>query len=99
MRGAVGRGQHHLQQERHPRRSGIPQRDQRRADLRGLEWYWRSGVRLGTAAISARGFQPADMEVVAQCIDELVSRGRAAVEPVRARVAALTRRYPLYKDC
>ena len=58
-----------------------------------------SGVRLGTAAISARGFQPADMEDVAQCIDELVSRGRAAVEPVRARVAALTRRYPLYKDC
>lgn len=58
-----------------------------------------SGIRLGTAAISARGFQSADMAVIAQCIDELVSQGREAVEPVRARVAELTARYPLYRGC
>ena len=58
-----------------------------------------SGVRLGTAAISARGFQPADMEVIAQCIDELVSKGPEAAEAVKARVAELTERYPLYKGC
>ena len=58
-----------------------------------------SGVRLGTAAISARGFQPADMEVIAQCIDELVSKGPEAAEAVKTRVAELTERYPLYKGC
>ncbi len=58
-----------------------------------------SGVRLGTAAISARGFRPEDMEVIARCIDALVSRGAAEIEPVREQVAALTARYPLYKDC
>ena len=58
-----------------------------------------SGVRLGTAAISARGFQPADMEVIAQCIDMLVSKGPEAAEEVKTRVAELTERYPLYKGC
>jgi len=56
-----------------------------------------SGVRLGTAAISARGFQPADMSVIAECIDMLVTRGYDAVEEVKAKVAELTARYPLYK--
>ena len=58
-----------------------------------------SGVRLGTAAISARGFQPADMVTIADCIDDLVSNGSAAVERVKPQVAALTEKYPLYKDC
>ena len=58
-----------------------------------------SGVRLGTAAISARGFQPDDMAVIADCIDRLVSQGQGAVEYVQARVAELTERYPLYKNC
>lgn len=58
-----------------------------------------SGVRLGTAAISARGFQPTDMEVIAQCIDMLVSKGPEAAEEVKTRVAELTERYPLYKGC
>ena len=56
-------------------------------------------MRLGTAAISARGFQPADMEVIAQCIDMLVSKGPEAAEEVKTRVAELTERYPLYKGC
>lgn len=58
-----------------------------------------SGVRLGTAAISARGFQPADMVTIASCIDDLVTNGGAAVERVRAQAAALTKKYPLYKGC
>ncbi len=55
-----------------------------------------SGVRLGTAAISARGFQPKDMEAIAVCIDDLVTNGDAAVERSKAVVDELTRRYPLY---
>ena len=57
-----------------------------------------SGVRLGTAAISARGFQPADMKTIAGCIDDLVSNGEAAVERVKPQVAALTEKSPLYKE-
>jgi len=58
-----------------------------------------SGVRLGTAAISARGFQPADMVTIADCINDLVSNGEAAVERVRMQAAALTKKYPLYRGC
>ena len=55
-------------------------------------------MRLGTAAISARGFQPADMKTIAGCIDDLVSNGEAAVERVKPQVAALTEKSPLYKE-
>ena len=58
-----------------------------------------SGIRLGTAAISARGFQPADMVTIADCINDLVANGGAAVERVKAQAAALTEKYPLYKGC
>ncbi len=58
-----------------------------------------SGVRLGTAAISARGFQPSDMEQIAACIDDLVrNRDEGAVERSKAAVEALTKRYPLYPE-
>ena len=58
-----------------------------------------SGVRLGTAAISARGFQPADMVTIADCINDLVSNGSAAAGRVKTQVASLTEKYPLYKGC
>lgn len=58
-----------------------------------------SGIRLGTAAVSARGFQPEDMGVIAACIDDLVAHGSGAAERVRAEVARLTAAHPLYKGC
>lgn len=56
-----------------------------------------NGIRLGTAAASARGLQPADMEVVAQCIDILVTKREAGVPEVQAMVKTITDKYPLYK--
>ncbi len=56
-----------------------------------------NGIRLGSAACAARGLQPADMEVVAECIDLLVSKREAAVEEVCAKVKAITDKYPLYR--
>ena len=56
-----------------------------------------NGIRLGSAACASRGLQPADMEVVAECIDLLVSKREAAVEEVCAKVKTITDKYPLYK--
>ena len=56
-----------------------------------------NGIRLGTAAVAARGLQPADMETIAHCIDLLVSKREAGVKEARAMVAEITIRYPLYR--
>ncbi|MBR2895221.1 MAG: serine hydroxymethyltransferase, partial [Oscillospiraceae bacterium] len=56
-----------------------------------------NGIRLGTAACAARGLQPADMEVIAECIDLLVTKREEAVEEVCAKVKAITDKYPLYR--
>jgi len=56
-----------------------------------------NGIRLGTAAVAARGLQPSDMETIAQCIDLLVTKREEGVKEARARVAEITCRYPLYR--
>ena len=57
-----------------------------------------NGIRLGTAAVSARGLQPEDMETIAECIDMLVNQREAGVKEARAKVAEITIKYPLYRD-
>jgi glycine hydroxymethyltransferase len=59
-----------------------------------------SGIRLGTPAVTTRGFTEADMGEIAACIDTVLAAigtpGEAAViEGVKGRVSALTGRYPL----
>lgn len=53
-----------------------------------------SGVRLGTPAVTTRGFLEEDMDVVAECI-ALMAEDEANAEQVRAKVQDLTARYPL----
>jgi len=57
-----------------------------------------SGIRLGTAAISARGMQPADMEIIAECIYRMVSDADANRAWVQEQIKALTEKYPLYRN-
>ncbi len=57
-----------------------------------------SGIRLGSPAVTTRGFREADMREVASCIAQVV-RDVASEENlggVRRRVKALTDKYPLY---
>lgn len=54
-----------------------------------------SGVRLGTPAITSRGFNTEDMDQVAECIARMIKEGEAAAEEVRAMVKELTGKYPL----
>jgi glycine hydroxymethyltransferase len=52
-----------------------------------------SGIRLGTPALTTRGFDAADMTEVAQLIDRALSGEEAA--QLRADVAALAQRFPM----
>ena len=55
-----------------------------------------SGIRLGTAAITSRGFVPADMDVVAKAIALAVEDVEKNKEEAMALVKSLTDKYPLY---
>ena len=55
-----------------------------------------SGVRIGTPAVTTRGFKEAEMELIAGWIARILKEGEAAVPAVKAEVAKLTEKYPLY---
>ena len=54
-----------------------------------------SGIRLGTPAVTSRGFQEADMDQVAEAIALMIRQGEAAADQVKGIVKALTKNYPL----
>ena len=56
-----------------------------------------SGIRIGTPAVTTRGLQPEDMEIIADCIYRVTTDFEGAAEAVRAQVEALCARYPLYE--
>lgn len=55
-----------------------------------------SGVRLGTPAVTARGMKEGEMIQIADWINQLLSKGEAAVPEVKKAVLALCERFPLY---
>ena len=55
-----------------------------------------SGVRLGTPAVTTRGLNTEDMDVIAQCISMVVEDFDANAEKVREMVNGLCAKYPLY---
>lgn len=56
-----------------------------------------SGIRLGTAAVTTRGFNTKDMDVVAEAISLLVDDVEKNREQAMALVKGLTDQYPLYE--
>ena len=56
-----------------------------------------SGVRLGTAAVTTRGFNIADMDVVAEAIALLIDDVENNRDEAMALVKTLTDKYPLYE--
>ena len=55
-----------------------------------------SGVRVGTPAVTSRGFKEADMSKVAKWIARVVREGENAVPSVKAEVEAFMKGFPLY---
>ena len=57
-----------------------------------------SGVRIGTPAVTARGFKEEDCKIVAECIADCIFDYENKKADVIARVKALTDKYPIYPD-
>jgi len=55
-----------------------------------------SGVRIGTPAVTTRGFKEPEMERIAEWIALILNQGEEAVPAVKAGVEELTRQFPLY---
>ncbi len=56
-----------------------------------------SGVRIGTAAATTRGFKEEDMDVIAECISLVIKDFDNSADKVRAMVTELCAKYPLYE--
>ena len=56
-----------------------------------------SGIRLGTAAVTTRGFLEDDVREVGKLISLTLKDFEKNQDEVRARVAALCKKYPLYE--
>ncbi|MBR0218809.1 MAG: serine hydroxymethyltransferase [Clostridia bacterium] len=55
-----------------------------------------SGVRIGTPAVTTRGFKEPEMVQIAEWISLILYQGEAAVPVVKAGVEQLTAKFPLY---
>ena len=56
-----------------------------------------SGVRIGTAAVTTRGLGPAEMVQIAHCIGMTARDYEDSAEEVKAAVAAICEKFPLYQ--
>ncbi|NGT47548.1 serine hydroxymethyltransferase [Clostridium perfringens] len=55
-----------------------------------------SGVRIGTPAITTRGFKEEEMKEIASIINDAIKEKDGDLEPLKARVKTLCAKYPLY---
>ena len=69
--------------------------DLRKFNVTGKEL--TSGIRLGTPAVTSRGFVEEDMKIVADCIYNTAAHFEKA-DKIRQTVASLCEKYPIYSD-
>ncbi|GAA0114458.1 MULTISPECIES: serine hydroxymethyltransferase [Clostridium] len=55
-----------------------------------------SGIRVGTAAVTTRGFKEEDMKEIASLINDVVENRGKDLEGIKERVAILCNKHPLY---
>ncbi len=58
-----------------------------------------SGIRVGTPAVTSRGFKEPEMEKIAGWLHDVVTDFEGSRERVSAEVQALCERFPIYSDC
>lgn len=54
-----------------------------------------SGIRLGTPAVTSRGMNTKDMDMIAEAISLMIKNGETSTEEARSLVKSLTDKYPL----
>jgi glycine hydroxymethyltransferase len=57
-----------------------------------------SGIRLGSPALTSRGFKEEDFVLIGKLIAQIIKEGDSAIESVKNQVLALCEKYPLYKE-
>ena len=57
-----------------------------------------SGIRIGTPAVTTRGFKEEDCVAVANCIADVIFDREKAFDKVEKEVKRLTEKYPLYEE-
>ncbi|HEY8803752.1 MAG TPA: serine hydroxymethyltransferase, partial [Clostridium sp.] len=57
-----------------------------------------SGIRIGTPAVTTRGFKEEEMKKIAELINETIENREGNLAPIREKVEVLCSRFPLYKD-
>ena len=57
-----------------------------------------SGIRIGSPAITTRGMKEAEMEIIANCVADIIFDMDAAVDSVSAKITALCKNFPLYEN-
>ena len=58
-----------------------------------------SGVRIGTPAVTSRGFKEPEMELIAGWLHDIVTDFEGNKDRVTAEVLALCEKFPIYEDC
>lgn len=56
-----------------------------------------SGIRLGTPSVTTRGMNTADMDIIAQCIVDVIEQREDCSDAVTKKVMELCAKYPLYQ--
>ena len=56
-----------------------------------------SGVRIGTPAVTTRGFKEEDMAVIADCLYKVATDFENSKEEILSKVSGLTKKYPIYE--
>src|SRR3989338_127244 len=59
-----------------------------------------SGIRLGTPAVTTRGFKESEMKVIGECIAKVIDNytDKRTIENVKKDILELCRQFPLYPD-
>lgn len=57
-----------------------------------------SGLRIGTPAVTSRGYKEEDMTEIADIINYVIENRQGDLSEAQARVDALCKKYPLYPE-
>jgi len=57
-----------------------------------------SGVRIGTPAVTTRGMKEKEMDIIGDCVADVIYEKENAVEAVKEKVIALCKQYPIYQN-